>query len=251
VLLDPAPLIAINPLLEQEGAAGPPLVKLRTRYIDAVQRAGGVPIIAPPLGTAAEAERLLERVDGHLLTGGDDFCTERLGLGPTHPAAVPTLPQKQDHDMDLARVAIGMTLPTLGICYGMQLLHLAEGGALLQHLPEDLPGCLDHTGGVEHLVDVQADTKLADLLGVEELTVVSRHHQAITAPTGNWRITGTSPDGVIEAIERPDLPYAVGVQWHPELSPPGTSHDGLFLGLVSAASARLRKRRTSASPTHS
>ena len=120
-----APLIAINGLFEP--GASPRLV-LGTRYADAVRRAGGVPLaIAPfdvdlPQGQAA-LEQLLERVDGLLLSGGDDFATERLGLGPAHPRATPTPIEKQDFDFALARAALARDVPTLGICYGICLLY--------------------------------------------------------------------------------------------------------------------------------
>ena len=232
-----APLIAVNPLLILENADEPPMLRLRTRYVDAVLRAGGVPVVAPSVGGPADLRRLLERVDGLLLTGGDDFRTEPLGQGPTHPSAVPTLEQKQEHDLELARMALELQVPVLGICYGMQALVLSTGGSLLQHLPEDRPGCQEHSGGVEHPVELVPGTKLAGLLEVDALPVISRHHQAIQDPGPRWTVSGRDQEQLIEVVEQPDHPFAIGVQWHPELSPPGTPHDRLFRGLVAAAGA--------------
>ena len=231
------------------GASGePPLLSLRTRYPDAVLRAGGVPVVIPPVGGPGDLARLVERVDGLLLTGGDDFDTERLGLGPTHPAAVRTPTGKQDFDLELARAALDAGLPVLGICYGMQLLVLAEGGALYQHLPEDRPGCQEHAGGAVHPVHLEPDTKLARLLGVESLPVVSRHHQALSNTGPLWSVSARDGEGLIEAVERPDHPFAIGVQWHPELSEEGSLHDRLFRGLVGAAGVGAARRELTPTP---
>jgi putative glutamine amidotransferase len=226
------PLIALSgELIDDEQ----PSLRLRNRYADAVLRAGGVPVVVPPVGGPADVERLAGSVDGLVLTGGDDFDTERLGLGPTHPAADPVPGAKQDLDFLLARAALERELPVLGICYGMQLLALTEGGELYQHLPEDRPGTRDHTGNAVHAVDVATETKLARTLGVERLDVVSRHHQAVAGLGPKWRASAMDDEGLIEAIERNDHPFALGVQWHPELSEPGSPNERLFRALVGAA----------------
>jgi len=126
-------------------------------------------------------------------------------------------------------------LPILGICYGMQLLGLVEGAGLLQHLPEDRPGCQEHGGNALHPVSLAAESKLARLLGVEQTDVVSRHHQALERAPEGWSVAATDDEGLIEAIERDAAPFAIGVQWHPELAPEGSCQDRLFRGLVGAA----------------
>jgi gamma-glutamyl-gamma-aminobutyrate hydrolase PuuD len=235
------PLIAINGLFEP----GPPAkLVLATRYADAVRRAGGLPLVIAPLA-ADDAEglsQLLERVEGLLFSGGDDFATERLGLGPTHAHATPTPTAKQDFDFALARAALERGVPTLGICYGMQLLGLAEGGALFQHLPEDRPGSQEHAGGAIHAVRSARGSRLGALLQAEELDVVSRHHQALSKVGRPWSVVATDAQGLIEAIERAGHPFALGVQWHPELSAPDSPHARLFRGLVEAARARQESR---------
>jgi len=184
--------------------------------------------------SAALHEELLERADGFLFSGGDDFDTARLGLGPTHAAAKPVSARKQDFDVALARRALAGGVPTLGICYGMQLLALAEGGTLHQHLSDDRPGAQAHAGGVRHPVRVRAATKLRLITGAAVLHVVSRHHQAIERVGPAWIVSATDAEDLIEAIERADHPFALGVQWHPELAT-DPAQARLFVALVEAA----------------
>lgn len=240
------PLIAINGLLEGGDA---PRLSLRTRYAEAVLRAGGVPVAIPPVGGPRDVERLLEHVDGLLLSGGDDFDTERLGLGPTHPAAVPTPGEKQDFDLELARGALARDLPTLAVCYGMQLVALADRAAeLLQHLPDDRPGGAPHAGGVVHDVLVDPDSKLARLLGVQRVPVISRHHQALDAVRAPWRVAAVDAEGLVEAIEHSGRRFVIAVQWHPELAEEGSPQDRLFRGLVAAAGLAAAARAGGARP---
>jgi gamma-glutamyl-gamma-aminobutyrate hydrolase PuuD len=234
------PLIAINGLLV-EGET--PRLELALRYADSIVAAGGLPLALTPVGGASELAAILDRIDGLLLGGGDDFDTERLGLGPTHAAASPTPTGKQDWDFLLVRAAIAQKVPLLGICYGMQALGLAEGGRMHQHLAEDRPGSREHGGSTQHAVASERGSKLSHLLGVEKLDVISRHHQALSAVAPPWRVSARDDEGLIEAIERDGHPFAIGVQWHPELSPPDSPHGGLFHGLVAAAQRRAEQRR--------
>lgn len=260
-----APLIAINPLHEDDE----PSLRLRTRYVDAVRRAGGLPVVLPtplddPASRDAELRAILARMDGVLLTGGDDFHTEPLGLGATHPAAQTTEGTKQAADLALTRLVLELDLPVLGICYGMQCLGLAGGATLHQDVPSALPAAQEHRGGAVHAVRPREGSKLARVLGVEPLPVVSRHHQALRTVPPPWIVSAMDdemgedggPAPVIEAIERSDRRFALGVQWHPEIALPtehaprpdqgGTGAPGLELGdallraLVEAAAAGHR-----------
>jgi putative glutamine amidotransferase len=233
------PRIGINGLLETQRE---PKLTLATRYADAILKAGGIPFALVPVGGPHDIERMLEHVDGLLLSGGDDFDTARLGLGPTHAAAVPVPAKKQDWDFVLARLALERGLPVLGVCYGMQLLGLAEGGRMLQHLPEDRPGCQEHRGKVAHAVEVEPGSRLAKLVAESALEVVSSHHQALASVGPRWHVVARDREGLIEGIEREAHPFAIGVQWHPELAPEGSAHDRLFRGLVGAAALAAQKR---------
>lgn len=228
------PLIALNGV--QVDSRGEPSLKLHHRYSEAVLRAGGIPIALTPVGGPRDIERVLERVDGVVLCGGDDFDTERLGLGAVHPKAVPTPTTKQDYDLALTRAILAAGMPVLGVCFGMQCLGLVAGSGLLQHLPDQRPGGQDHTGGREHPVQVDPESKLASILGVECLPVISRHHQALTDVPAPWRVVARDGEDLVEAIEHTTLPFAVGVQWHPELAPEGGTQDRLFRALIHAAS---------------
>lgn len=238
------PLIGINGGLI---AGESPQLKLATRYANAILKAGGIPVALAPIGGPGDIQRLLERIDGLLLSGGDDFDTRRLGLGPVHPAADLVPSEKQDWDFELARHAIALDVPVLGICYGMQLLGMLEGAHIHQHLPDDRPGSREHRGGVEHAVAIEPGSKLARILGERETTVVSRHHQALSRVEPPWSVSARDDEGLIEAIERAQHPFAIGVQWHPELAPEGSAHDRLFRALIGAAAIRATRRALAAS----
>jgi putative glutamine amidotransferase len=228
------PLIAIN--AELEGGEEARKLVLPLRYAAALERAGARPVLVPPVEDERTLDELVRCFDGLCLSGGDDFDTERMGLGPTHPSAKVVPAEKQDFDLRLVRLALERELPILGICYGMQLLGLAGGGRLHQHLPEDRPGKREHRGGVVHDVRIRAGSRLAAIARVERSSVISRHHQAVSAVGPDWLVSATDDEGLIEAIEHRAHPFALGVQWHPELSEE-PSDRALLEGFVSAARA--------------
>jgi len=236
------PVIGIPSMIAPpEGGRGWTRLVASAAYGDAVRRAGGIAVIVG--GTSADADEVadtLDRLDGLLVPGGYDFDTERLGLGPVHPEARPVPTIQQDRDFAFAGQALARGIPTLGICYGMQLLGLLGGGTLHQHLPDDAPGEIDHFGGGVHQGHVRHDvliepSLLLAMVGPDPLEVISGHHQALASVGDAWRVAAMDEEGLIEAIERPDAPFAVGVQWHPEAELSGTRHEALFRGLVAAA----------------
>jgi len=194
-------------------------------YHEAVQRGGGLALtIAPDPRFLDEPDEVLDLVDGLLLTGGTDVDPASYGAvrEPTVPV---TTPDRDAYELVLARRALERDLPVLGICRGMQVLNVACGGTLIQHLP-DVLGTDEHRRtlgrweGNEHDVELEAGSAAARLAGETVHRTFSHHHQAVDRLGEGLVVTGRAPfDGLTEAIELPDRRLAVGVQWHPEVDP--------------------------------
>ncbi len=191
-------------------------------YIQAIQRAGGLALMVPPDPRLEDdPDQLLDLIDGLILAGGNDVDPKCYGAEP-HPKTGDAVPQRDRMELALARRAVERDLPLLGICRGMQVLNVALGGTLLQHLPDEVghgahrlnPGSFD---GSEHDVRLRPDS-LAVLAAGEELhSIKSHHHQGIDRLGSGLLITGSSTlDNLPEAIEAPGKQFVLGVQWHPE-----------------------------------
>jgi putative glutamine amidotransferase len=191
-------------------------------YLAAVQRAGGLALIlVPDVELVEEPAEALELVDGLLLTGGADIDPSSYGE-PRHPATVDTVPERDEFEIALTRAAIERDLPLLGICRGMQLLNVALGGTLHQHLPERLgheehrrvPGSFD---GADHDVELAPGSLAARVAGETRHAIKSHHHQAVDRLGDGLVVSGRDlDDGLPETIEMPDRDFVLGVQWHPE-----------------------------------
>jgi len=207
------PLIGIAPNFKQvEGATS---YVLKPNYALIVSESGAIPIVLPLVGNRQEAREVLERVDGLLLTGGLDIDPTHYGQAARHPDMIAPR-ERTESDFAYAREARDRGMAVLGICLGTQTMNVAFGGSLLQHIPDDVPGALGHEDGAEHVIRIEPGTRLARALGVETATVNSFHHQGIGDLAPGFRVSARSPDGIIEAIERTDTPFFVGVHWHPE-----------------------------------
>lgn len=196
-------------------------VRLNAAYVHAIESAGLVPLIVPPLASAADARRVLAAVDGLVLTGGEDLSPATYGAQP-HPELGTVNESRDATELALARAARELRLPTLAICRGVQLLNVALGGTLVQDLPSERPGPIAHESGAArdartHEIDVEDSSRLAALLGATRLRTNSFHHQALDRVADSLRIVARAPDGVIEGVEGTTPSWwLVGVQWHPE-----------------------------------
>jgi putative glutamine amidotransferase len=234
------PVIGISAYCQQArwGTWDLPAVLLPRRYADMVARAGGVPVLLPPLeGITGAAGRL----DGLVLSGGGDIDPARYGA-ERGTATGPALPERDEAELQLGRHALASGLPLLGICRGLQVINVALGGTLHQHLPDlvDHEGHSPEPGGYgTHKVSVAPGSRLHAALGRTEAAVPTHHHQAIDKLGAGLVATAWADDAVIEAVElagaaensREDARFMVAVQWHPEAG----DDPGLFTALIAAA----------------
>jgi putative glutamine amidotransferase len=201
-------------------------------YVAAVADAGGVPVLLPVGGDPAGQ---VGSVDGLLLTGGPDVDPAHYGADP-HDESKPASAARDAHEMALAEAANAAAKPILAVCRGLQLLNVARGGTLLQHLP-DVVGPPEHgpAPGVygSHPVRVAPGSHLAEALGRHEVTVKSAHHQAVDVAGTGLEAVAWAPDGTPEAYEDPAAGFVIGVQWHPEVG----DDPAIFQALVAAAEA--------------
>ncbi|MBI3605064.1 MAG: gamma-glutamyl-gamma-aminobutyrate hydrolase family protein [Nitrospirae bacterium] len=218
------PIIGVTPDFNgkpSEFGGKEPTCFVRSRYLNAIWAMGGIPLVLPATDMKKAADLLLDRIDGLLLTGS----------GPDIPPSLYHEKQKYRFSlMDplrihfetaLCRLAIKRQKPLLGICGGTQVLNVVLKGSLYQDIPSQI-----HTGTrhrqkekasqPSHWVNIMEDSHLYRILGKTKIRVNSSHHQAVKKPGKPLKISAVSPDGVIEGIELPDHPFAIGVQWHPE-----------------------------------
>lgn len=242
------PLIGICPSIKPRQKRGDAYF-LFAGYVDLVTRGGGLPVILPLAATLEEAREVVGRVDGVLLTGGEDIDPARYGQTVRRPELL-GVARRNDSDGFYARASQERGTPALGICLGIQVMNVEFGGSLLQHIPEDLPGSLEHEeedevhDNPEHEVTIEPGTLLARVLAGEKAsasvpacraTVNSFHHQSVDRVAPGFRVAARSSDGVVEAIERSDHPFYMGVQWHPERMPDAPSTRRLVGAFLDAA----------------
>lgn len=204
---------------------------LQRTYVDAVFRAGGLPVLFPPVDEGAA--QLLDTVDALVLTGGADIDPARYGAEP-HEQTQGSRTARDAWELTLCELALERDLPLLAVCRGMQILNVALGGTLSQHLPD----VVGHDGHRERLgafssvsVRLREGTRPAALLGAERKVPCS-HHQAVDRVAAELDVVGRADDGTVEAVELPGHTFVLGVQWHPEED---QSDVRLFEALVTAA----------------
>jgi putative glutamine amidotransferase len=204
-------------------------------YVDAVARAGGVPVVLPVLAPELAAT-VLDRVDGLLLPGGGDVEPARYGEEPAPETGAPD-PERDAWDLACAGAALARGLPVLAICRGAQVLNVALGGDLVQHV--DGHACSARYSEHVHGVRLAPGSRLAAVLEGHEVGTNSLHHQAVGRPGAGVRAVAWSEDGTVEGFEVEGHPAVIAVQWHPELLPDEPRQQLLFADLVRSAAGRV------------
>lgn len=244
------PLIAVNADFRVAREDTPAFSYVFAGYYDAVIKAGGIPVVLPPMEEEADVRRALEAVEGVVFVGGADLDPRRDGF-MVHPS-MRLLPQRREaFDRILMRLVVQRKLPVFGIGSGMQLLNLTAGGNLFYHIPEDLPKSLPHKDPLDpahrHALVVEQNSLMERIYGEGEIRVNSSHHMAIDAVAPGFRITARCPDGVIEAIEsqHPDW-FALGTQFHPESESASALDQRIFEEFIAAITGELCEVRLAA-----
>lgn len=214
------PIVGIT--LDSESPGGYsryPWYALRENYAGAIEAAGGLPLALPH--APALAEETLDLIDALVITGGN-FDVDPAMYGDASRHQTVTLKAgRTEAEFALVRGALARNMPILGICGGQQLLAVALGGTLIQHIPDEIPGALAHEqpnprDEPGHMIEIVPGTMLAKIVGTGRLNVNSAHHQAVKAVGAGVVVNALAPDGVIEGIEEPKRRFCLGCEWHPE-----------------------------------
>ncbi|MDX9972786.1 MAG: gamma-glutamyl-gamma-aminobutyrate hydrolase family protein [FCB group bacterium] len=229
------PLIGITTELQPDTLEGQGTFSntLLTGYSEALALAGCLPV-ALPLARPDTVRETLSRLDGLILSGGMDIPVEVLGEAP-HPSLEPMQPERWPSECLWLETALEMGKPVLGICLGMQVMAVTAGARMILDIATQRPGSISHTEWpqrLRHEVIVEEGTRLASFAPALRVETTSSHHQAIVDVPKGYRLAATAPDGVIEAIEMPDRPFVIGVQWHAERTP--TPPDWVLVGFARA-----------------
>ena len=239
------PLIGLNTDYRAVAKGRTPHSYMHSGYYDCLLAANALPVMIPPLIKEADLGPILDRLDGVMLTGGDDLDPKKMGLAP-HPS-VQVIPERRESaDRLLCKLVQQRRIPTLGIGLGMQELNVVAGGGIFLHLPEDMPRCIPHRdpqgGPHRHTVIMEPGTRLEEIYGPGEIRVNSYHHQGIRKLAPIYRQAALAPDGLIEAFEGKDPSWwVVGVQWHPE-NEGNISLDMQLIEAFVAASAAMQNK---------
>ena len=256
--MPPRPLIAVttsevrpSQLIRQTPEGDPPSqeMALGLKYLQAIEAAGGIPVVVPPLRPAA-AEELLEHVTGLCISGGPDLDPVAYGARE-HERIGPTWRQLDEFELALTRAADARRLPILAVCRGLQVMNVARGGTLHQHLPDVVGDAISHRqhepdATPTHWVTFTGESAVSRILGRRRTKVNSFHHQAVDRLGEGLVITGRAPDGTVESLEASDSEFLIGVQWHAECLVDRTDQAALFRAFVEAAARFEREGPPSA-----
>ena len=214
------PLIGINADFRSAKGNQPSFSVVTAGYYDSILRAGGIPVVVPPMEDEDDINSVLDKLDGFVMIGGADLDPRRDGF-MLHPTVRPMDRRRESFDRRVMQLIIERRIPVFGIGVGMQLLNVTKGGNLFLHIPEDLPTAIPHRDpqdpGHRHSLEIEADSLMERVYGDGEIRVSSRHHMAIDEVAPGFRVTARCPDGVVEAIESDNPEWiAIGTQFHPE-----------------------------------
>jgi len=236
------PLVGLPTLAIPPGPK-PPRFGINQSYVRALVAAGCAPVLIPLLDDDERLRAIYDRLDGIVLPGGADVAPQEYGEQPIDNLNVVEAPRDRT-ELTLARWAFADDLPTLGICRGQQVLNVALGGSLWQDLRHQGVTAVDHSDAdgrartaLTHRVRLDPDSRLAQLIDETDIDVNSLHHQAVKRVAPQLKVTGTSEDGVIEALESDDRRFLIAVQWHPEEIDDLPWVRRLFAGFARAASS--------------
>lgn len=240
------PRIGITPDVSVSVTAKEPVTILQERYARAIEQAGGVPLILPPLPSSRTLRAMIEALDGLVVSGGNfDIHPKFYGEKPI--AALGAIKEERtEFELGLIALALARDMPLLGICGGAQAINVALGGSLYQDIDTQYPDRIEHQrsqikdrGG--HAVKIHANTKLRNIVGKPTLEVNTTHHQAVKAPGKKLLVNATAEDGIVEGIESTAHRFVFGVQWHPEfLVHRDAAQRKIFAALVRACDANGR-----------
>jgi len=241
------PLVGLNADFRSARKDSPAFTYICAGYYDSVVRAGGVPLIIPPMEDSEDLDRLLDLLDGVVLVGGADLDPRYDGF-MLHPSIRVLDKRREEFDRKLMRQVAARRLPVFGIGCGMQLLNLTQGGSLFLHIPEDLPKALPHSDSLDpahrHALEVQPGSLMERVYGEGEIRVNSMHHMAVDDVAPGFAVTARCPDGVVEAIESvQDDWFAMGTQFHPESDTASALDLRIFEEFITGITARTSEMR--------
>lgn len=227
-----APLIGITSVYEWDQKKNSASTLVDFAYVRAVAENGGVPMVLPTVKNEAILRRYVDELDGLILIGGDDIPPSAYGQEP-HETVKPLPAQRYESERKLIALWLASGKPVLGVCLGMQFANVVSGGTLIQDIPSQVGTKIDHRK--YHDVQIEPDSSLAKILGVEEASVFSSHHQAVKDVGSGLKVIAHSEDGVIEALERVHGGFGLFVQWHPEQMDDRQHRDAIYGALVRAS----------------
>ena len=230
------PLIGITSVYEPAKGNKSAETTASFAYARAVADNGGVPVVLPTVDDAQILQRYLDVLDGLVLIGGDDIPPEAYGEQP-HKTVVPLTPQRYEFERKLIARWLARGKPLLGVCLGMQFTNVVSGGTMIQDIPSEVGTKINHRA--YHRVRIEPDSTLASLLGANEASVLSSHHQAVEKLGNGLKIVAHSEDGIVEALERTDGKFGLFVQWHPEAMT-DLAHRNAIYGALIRASTRSK-----------